>query len=102
MSKIISEAKELFQGGKINMKKGQKGKENTKKDDTLMYKPIKSFKELKSKVSKSGNTKKQRKKHPKLIKALKIICVMFLLLCVIGGRNISSNCLSLHLGRLGN
>lgn len=85
--------------GKQEVKKEEN---KNKKDETVMYKPIKSYKEVKAKKDKKPKTPKGKKKHPKLKKALKIMLVMFVLLCVIAGRNTWSNSLPLPLGRLGN
>lgn len=56
-----------------------------KKDETVMYKPIKSYKEVKAKKDKKTKTPKEKKKHTKLKKALKVMLVMFILLCVVAG-----------------
>lgn len=73
---------------KQEAKKETKKEDNkNKKDETIMYKPIKTYKEAKPKKEKKTkeNGSKGKKNHAKLKKALKVMLVMFLLLCVIVG-----------------
>lgn len=68
--------------GKQEVKKEEN---KNKKDETVMYKPIKSYKEVKEKKNQTQKKPKEKKKHPKLKKVLKIMIVMFVLLCVVVG-----------------
>ena len=65
----------------IDKKKKKKVKEDDKNttdnQDTMIYKPVKK--------------KGKKKKHPKLRLFLKIMLITFILLAVIGGRNICGN-----------
>lgn len=67
--------------GKQEVKKEEN---KNKKDETVMYKPIKSYKEVKAKKTQKPKNPKEKKKHPKLKKALKIMVIIFVLLAVIG------------------
>ncbi len=58
-------------------KKQTKSDSNEKqKEETAIYKPVKVKKEKKE---------RKKKKHPKLRMAIKVLLIMFLLMCVIGG-----------------
>ena len=63
--------------GKQEVKKEEN---KNKKDETVMYKPIKSYKEVKAKKTQKPKNPKEKKKHPKLKKALKIMVIIFVLL----------------------
>lgn len=67
-------------------KQGVKKEENkNKKDETVMYKPIKSYKEVKAKKNKKPKTPKGKKNHIRLKKVLKIILTICILLAVVIG-----------------
>ncbi len=71
---------------KKNENKDVKKEENkNKKDETVMYKPIKSYKDVKAKKEKKEKETKPKKKHSKLKLALKVIFVMFVLMAVVIG-----------------
>ncbi len=65
----------------------KKKKKSTKKEleneETTIYKPVRPKKIKKDKKDKKEKGK--RKKHPKLRRFIKILLIMFLLLCIIGG-----------------